>query len=169
MIKPKTVVPDLKLDLINDTQWSLNSQRSDTFTMVVFYRGLHCPVCKKYLETLATKLDDFSQRGVHVIAISCDSEEKAKKTGKEWAIPLLPVGFELSVAKAQEWGLYISQGIKESEPDEFSEPALFLVRPDSTLYAASIQSMPFARPDMDAILKAIDFIIKEDYQARGGA
>jgi peroxiredoxin len=169
MIKPKTKVPELSLNLINDTQWSLHAQRSDTFTMLVFYRGLHCPVCKKYLETLATKLKDFSERGVHLIAISCDSEERAKKTGKEWNIPELPIGYELSVEKAREFGLFISEGIKDSEPDTFSEPALFLIRPDSTLYAASIQTMPFARPDLDAILSAIDFVTKEEYPARGGA
>jgi peroxiredoxin len=168
MIKPKTVVPNLELDLINDTQWSLKAQRSDVFTMMVFYRGIHCPICKKYLETLTTKLEDFSQRGVHVIAISCDSEERAKKTGTEWAVPELPIGFGLSVAEAKEWGLYISKAIKDSEPDEFSEPALFLVRPDQTLYASAIQSMPFARPDLDAVLNAIDFVVKEDYPARGG-
>jgi peroxiredoxin len=169
MIKPKTEVPDLSLDLINDTQWNLKAQRSDAFTMLVFYRGLHCPVCKKYLETLATKLEDFSKRGVHLIAISCDSEARAKKTGKEWNIPELPIGYELSIDKAKELGLYISKGIKGSEPEIFSEPALFLVRPDNTLYASSIQTMPFARPDLDAILSAIDFIAKEEYPARGGA
>jgi hypothetical protein len=29
--------------------------------------------------------------------------------------------------------------------------------------------MPFARPDLDAILSGIDFIVKEEYPARGGA
>ncbi len=169
MIRPKTEVPNLSLDLINDTQWNLQAQRSDTFTMLVFYRGLHCPVCKKYLEKLATKLEDFSKRGVHLIAISCDSQDRAKKAGNEWNIPELPIGYDLSVEKAREWGLYISKGIKDSEPDIFSEPALFLVRPDNTLYASSIQNMPFARPDLDTILSAIDFIAKEKYPARGGA
>lgn len=169
MLKPKTEVPELTVDLINDTQWSLQAQRSNTFTILVFYRGLHCPVCKKYLETLASKLDDFSQRGAHVIAISCDSEERAKKAGTDWNIPELPIGYELSVEKAREWGLFISEGIKDSEPKIFSEPALFLVRPDSTLYASSVQSMPFARPDLSDILSAIDFVTKEDYPARGGA
>lgn len=169
MIKPKTKVPELELNLINDTQWSLEAQRSESFTMLVFYRGLHCPVCKKYLENLATKLEDFTKRGVHLIAISCDSEERAKKTGNEWDIAELPVGYELPIEKAREWGLYISEGIKDSELDLFSEPAVFLIRPDGTLYASAIQTMPFARPDFNEILSAIDFVTKEEYPARGGA
>ena len=34
----------------------------------------------------------------------------------------------------------------------FVEPALFLVRPDRTLYYASVQSMPFGRPCFEKLL-----------------
>lgn len=169
MIRPQKKVPELQLDLINDTQWKLDAQKSDLFTMLVFYRGLHCPKCKEQLESLAKKLDDFSERGVHVIAISCNTENVAKKTADEWDIPELPIGFGLSIEKAREWGLFISKGITSKEPDHFSEPGLFLVRPDNTLYSASIQTMPFARPSFNDILKLIDYVRKEDYPARGEA
>ncbi|MGB7394311.1 MAG: peroxiredoxin-like family protein [Pricia sp.] len=168
MIKPNQKTPELELDLINDTQWSLNAQQSDAFTILVFYRGLHCPKCKEQLESLAGKLEDFSQRGVHVIAISCDTEELAKKTAEKWSISELPVGYELSLEKAREWGLFISGAISDKEPEHFCEPGIFLVRPDNTLYASTIQTMPFARPKMDDILNALDFIDKKDYPARGG-
>lgn len=169
MIKPTNKVPELQLPLINDAQWSLSAQESKTFTMLVFYRGLHCPICKNYLEALATKLDDFSNRGVHLIAISCDKEERAKKAGSEWDIDGLPVGYDFSIKEAKQWGLYISEAISEKEPKTFSEPAIFLIRPDNTLYASSIQTMPFARPNWDDILNAIDFITNKNYPARGGA
>lgn len=168
MIKPKAKVPNLDLPLINGAKWSLYAQESNVFTMLIFYRGLHCPVCKKYLEALTKKLKDFTDRGVHLIAISSDSEERAKKTGEEWNIPELPLGYNLPIETAREWGLYISKKISDKEPDEFSEPALFLIRPDNTLYASSIQSMPFARPDWDDILNALDFVEKKTYPARGG-
>jgi peroxiredoxin len=168
MLKPKQELPDLELSLINDTQWSLFAQESNTFTMLVFYRGLHCPICKKYLQELASKRNDFSKRGVHFIAISCDSKERAIKTGEDWDIDGLPVGFGLTIETARSLGLFISKGISEKEPTHFSEPAVFLVRPDNTLYASSIQTMPFARPVWDDILNAIDLIGKQDYPARGG-
>lgn len=79
MIKPTEKVPELKLKLINDTKWDLSKQNAEHFTLIVFYRGLHCPVCKKYLEDLKTKLSDFEERGVNVIVVSMDSEERAKK------------------------------------------------------------------------------------------
>ncbi|HEA29250.1 MAG TPA: AhpC/TSA family protein [Leeuwenhoekiella sp.] len=169
MIKPTEKVPALELNLINDTKWQLSKQNAENFTLIVFYRGLHCPVCKKYLEDLKTKLEDFDKRGVNVIAVSMDNEELAKKTGKKWAIESLPIGYALKEEEAREWGLYISNAIKDGEPEVFSEPGLFLIKPDGSLYCSSIQTMPFARPDFAALLKAIDFIKKEDYPARGKA
>ncbi len=168
MLKPKEKVPNLELALINDTRWNLEAQESDKFTMLVFYRGLHCPICKKYLEELTTHLDDFKERGVHLIAISGDTEERAKKTGEDWNINELPIGYDLPTETARKWGLYISKGISENEPEMFSEPGLFLIRPDQSLYASAVQTMPFARPHWEDILNAIDFINKKEYPARGG-
>lgn len=168
MIKPTEKVPELKINLINDTKWELGKQTPEKYTLIVFYRGLHCPVCKKYLEDLKSKIEKFENKGVNLIGISMDTEEKAKKAGEEWDIESLPIGFELSEDQAREWGLYISNAIKDDEPEVFSEPGLFLIEPDGTLYCSAVQSMPFARPDFDALLKAIDFIDKEDYPARGG-
>tara|TARA_R110002051_G_scaffold324970_1_gene424867 strand:+ start:39800 stop:40309 length:510 start_codon:yes stop_codon:yes gene_type:complete len=169
MIKPKIKFPDLVVALTNGTQWSLSAQKNDTFTMLVFYRGLHCPVCKKYLEELKTKLDAFSDKGVHLVAISCDSEARAKKTAASWDISEIPLAYDLQITKARELGLFISNGISDKEPDAFSEPAVFLIKPDQTLYASAIQSMPFARPNWEDILNAVDFISKKEYPARGGA
>ena len=49
----------------------------------------------------------------------------------------------------------------------FSEPALFLVSPDQTLYYMSVQSMPFVRPHLSELLGALDFAIDKNYPARG--
>ena len=168
MIKPKTEVPDLKLPLINGTQWNLKSQKSETFTLMLFYRGFHCPKCKEQLEAFTEKLDDFKERGVNVLALSCDSEERAQKSIKDWSISGLPLAYNLPIDTARDWGLYISESISDKEPEKFSEPGLFLIRPDHTLYASSIQTTPFARPQRDDLLNAIDYITKNDYPARGG-
>ena len=49
----------------------------------------------------------------------------------------------------------------------FVEPALFLVRPDRTLYYASVQSMPFGRPCFEEMLSGIEKAVAKDYPARG--
>ena len=168
MLKPREKTPDIEINLVNGTLWRLREQNPKNFTLILFYRGFHCPVCKSQLQTLQRKLSAFSERGVNVIAISSDTEEKAKNTYKDWDISDIPLGYGFDIEKAREWGLYISKGIKK-EPETFIEPGLFLVKPDGTLYSASIQTMPFARPGFSDLLKAIDFIVKNDYPARGEA
>ncbi len=168
MKKPTEKAPELHLGLINGTTWDLAKQEPENFTMLIFYRGLHCPVCKKYLEELQTKIDTFKDKGVNVVAASMDSEKRAKISTEKWDIESIPLAYEMSESKAREWGLYISNAIKDAEPEVFSEPALFLINKDGTIYSSSIQTMPFARPGFDDLLKSIDFILKEEYPARGG-
>ncbi len=167
MLTPTEKVPELEVSLINKTRWELSAQNPEGFTMIIFYRGLHCPICKNYLESFAQMKQDFAEKGVHLIAISGDTEERARKTSMDWDIEGLPLGYGLSMDEARKWGLYISTAINDKEPDTFFEPGLFLVRPDQTLYAASVQTMPFARPEPEALLKSISFILDKGYPARG--
>ncbi|MDW5288533.1 peroxiredoxin-like family protein [Formosa sp. PL04] len=168
MIKPRTETPDLTIDLVNGKTWTLSEQNPKHFTMIVVYRGKHCPVCKKYLKTINKHIKDFADKGVNVIAISANTKELATESVKEWEIPNVPVGYNFGIEEARKWGLYISKGIKE-EPKEFVEPGLYLIRPDRTLYASSIQTMPFTRPGIEDLLKSLDFVIDKDYPARGEA
>ena len=85
-MKPKEITPNLEVTLSNHETWSLKEQKIDTYLMIVFYRGYHCPVCKKQLETVTEKLPDFEERGVDVIAISMDHINRLEKTTKEWDV-----------------------------------------------------------------------------------
>ena len=53
------------------------------------------------------------------------------------------------------------------QPPMFIELALFLVRPDRTLYYASVQSMPFGRPSFKEMFGSIEKAIARDTPARG--
>ena len=84
----------------------------------------------------------------------------------------LRFGYGLSLSKAKDWGLFISTSrgatsIGIDEPMLFSEPGIFLVRPDKTLYFSAIQTMPFSRPHFQEMVGALDFVQKNDYPARG--
>jgi peroxiredoxin len=168
-IKPRTQVPALDLPLVGGGRFNLADRHPRSFTMIVAYRGLHCPICKTYLRDLDRKLDDFVKKGVDVVAISTDTKERAEQSKSEWGIERLPIAYGLAIAQARQWGLFISASIKENEPALFAEPGLFLMKPDGTLYAASIQTMPFARPSFADVLMAIDIVTQKDYPARGEA
>lgn len=168
-LKTRQPAPVLDVSTAGGGKWSLAKSKPATFTMVVVYRGLHCPICKTYLGELEAKLPEFEKRGVEVIAVSTDSAERAAKSKTEWGLPKLRVGCEMSIAKAREWGLFISRAQKDIEPKEFSEPGLFLVKPDGALFTASISSTPWARPPLDQMLRAIDFFAEKKPLARGEA
>ncbi len=168
MIKPDQKVPELKLPLTNGTQFDLSSQSPENFTLAVFYRGKHCPICKKQLEDLSSKLGKFTERGINVVAVSMDPKDRAMVSHDEWDTGDVPLAYNLSEANAREWGLYISSGREDTaEPEVFSEPGMFLIRPDGKLYYASIQNAPFARPPLDELLQGVDFILEKGYPTRG--
>jgi len=168
-IKPRTKVPNLDLPTVGGGRFNLGQSHRSVFTMVVFYRGLHCPICKTYLRDLDRKLPEFEKLGVAVIAVSTDSREHAEETRAAWGLERLAIAYGLGIEQAHRWGLFISAAIKDDEPALFAEPGLFLIRPDGTLYAASVQTMPFARPQFSEVLAAIGFVTQEDYPARGEA
>jgi peroxiredoxin len=174
MLKPRQAVPPLEVTTLDGRSWKLADQTPDSFTMVVFYRGLHCPQCHRYLKGLADQRGAFAERGVEVIAISTDEHDRAEQAREQWDLDALQVGYGLSLDEARAWGLYVSnsRGVTSvgiEEPRQFNEPGLFLVRPDGTLYWAAVQSVLFARPHFDDVLNAIDFIKAKDYPPPGDA
>jgi peroxiredoxin len=167
MLLPRTPVPDLDVALTTGERWKLSDEAGETFTMVVVYRGLHCPICKGYLRKLQSHLPKLDELGVKAIVLSSDGKDRAVEAQTEWGLEQLTMGYDFTVEEARKWGLYVSTANGESEPDLFVEPGLFVIRPDGTLYFASVQTMPFARPSFDEIVGGLDYVIKNDYPARG--
>ncbi len=171
-LTPRQPVPALSVPLVGGDRFVLGASPAPAFDLLVFYRGLHCPICAKYLIELERLMPEFEKRGVRVVAISSDKGERAQAMAEKIKAEHLRVGFELSLHSAREWGLYISTSrgqtsIGIEEPALFSEPGVFIVRSDGTLYYGSTQTMPFARPQFQDLLGAIDFAVAKDYPARG--
>ncbi|MGX1848831.1 peroxiredoxin-like family protein [Streptomyces sp. NPDC055299] len=165
--RPGARMPDLSVPLAGGSTWNLADQSPERFSLIVFYRGLHCPLCKAQLRELDRHQDELSQRGIEAIAISADTQERAEKTLSDWGIKHLPIGYGLTETTMREWGLYVSRRVKDTEPELFNEPGLFLVRPDQTLFYTALNTMPFGRPRLDDLLAGIDFAINHNYPARG--
>jgi peroxiredoxin len=126
------------------------------------------------LQDYQAHLDDFSEKGAKVVAISTDDGARAAEAKQAWGLDRLAIAHDLSVEEARRWGLFISThrgrtSLGVDEPAKFNEPGLFLIRPDNTLYASYIQSAPFTRPKAAEIVNAIGHILKNDYPARGEA
>ncbi|MEP3045933.1 MAG: peroxiredoxin-like family protein [Roseibium sp.] len=172
MLVPRQTVPDLTVETLTSGTFNLANDNPDFATLVVFYRGLHCPICATYLKELGRLTADFAEKGVKTIAISSDDEDRTKQMADKVAMPDLRFGYGLPLDVAKAWGLFISTSrgktsIGIMEPDLFSEPGVFLVKPDGTLYFSAIQTMPFVRPHFQEMVGALDFVQKNDYPARG--
>ena len=156
MLKTRQSAPEMAFPLLDGGTWTLSERKPESLTMVVAYRGVHCPMCRNYLQELNGKMGEFKQRGVDSVAVSGDGKKRAEMARKDWELSSVPIAYGLSMEKARELELPISTSrgktsIGIEEPEKFSEPGLFLVKPD------------------DQLLKAIDFIKEKDYPARGEA
>jgi peroxiredoxin len=169
VVRPTQPVPDLTVPLLRGGTYRLADQRPKVFTMVVFFRGLHCPVCQAQLRELGRRLDELEERGIEVIAVSGETRERTTTLAEDWKLDRLPLAYGLTEAQMRAWGLFISHGINEGEPALFNEPGLFLISPDHAVYYESILSMPVGRPRLDDLLGGIDYWTTHDYPARGEA
>ena len=168
-VRPRQPAPSLELPLAGGGRFRLADAAPRLFTMLVFNRGLHCPVCRAQLSELDRRFDELAEKGIDVVSISGENEQRASRMRDEWKIDKVPLAYGLTEDQMRAWGLFISHGLNENEPALFDEPGLFLISPDHTVYYESILSMPVGRPRLDDLLGGIDYWTANDYPARGEA
>lgn len=142
-------------------------QKGRDWQMVVVYRGLHCPICKKYLTKLEEIKDRFYDNGIDIAVVSGDPEEKAQAMADELGLGV-PVGYGLSIDQMQKLGLYVSHPRGPQETDRpFPEPGLFVVNGEGKLHIVDVSNAPFSRPDLESLAGGLEFIRGNDYPIRG--
>jgi peroxiredoxin len=164
---PGQSVPALTVPLVGGGEFTLNADAPENFTIVMFYRGLHCPICKGQLTDFRAKLHDFTGLGIDVVAVSMNTRVLAEQTARDWDISGLKLGYGLTKDQARTWGLFLSSSIRDGEPAVFSEPGMAIVRPDGTLYHWSVQTAPFGRAKAAELAGNLKYVIENDYPVRG--
>jgi peroxiredoxin len=172
MLIPRQTGPALAVPTLDHGTFDLSAAAPTRGTVLCFYRGLHCPICAAYLTELEKQTPAFAERGYETIAISADPQDRARAMADKIGAASLRIGHDLPLSVARDWGLYVSASrgktsIGIEEPALFSEPGLFVVNADRSLYYLSVQSMPFVRPSFRELLGALDFAIEKTYPARG--
>jgi len=170
-ILPGTTAPLLSLPLVQGgttDDLALGAGAEGRFTLIVFYRGLHCPVCRKQLREVNENMDELREAGVgRVVAVSMDTLKRATISIDGWELTRLAIAHGLTKEAAHQWGLFISSGFKEGEPELFSEPGMFILDSDNTVFWSNISSMPFGRMPVKAIINGLKYVTENDYPARG--
>lgn len=130
---------------------------------------------KTQIQEVEEKLQQFHDSGFKVVAVSMDDKERAEKFASEVASNMgknsldTPILYGLSEDQAlNQWGLYISEKRPGSrEPEIYSEPGFFVVRPDNTVFMIQTQSAPFTRPPAQQMIETLSFAFEHDYPTRG--
>jgi len=94
-IIPRQRAPGLVVPLAGGGVYDLVLDQPKLFSMVVFYRGLHCQQCNAYLVELDAMLGAFDTRGVTTVAISCDEVSRGARTQADWGLKNLRIGYGL--------------------------------------------------------------------------
>lgn len=172
-LQPTGPVPTLDLPITgggSTDDLELGSGVDGRFTLVVFFRGLHCPVCRGQLSEINRRRDEFTEAGIgRVVAVSMETAERSAEIVDGWHLDRLPVAHDLTEEAARDWGLFISAAIKDGEPARFNEPGMFVLDADGSLFWSSVATMPFGRPPLDDVIKGLTFAQESGYPARGAA
>jgi len=167
-LKPKVGYPISTLTFPNiDGSGDITvGKPKDRWTILIVYRGKHCPRCKKYLNKLNAMLDQWTAV-LDVVVVSGDPKEKAEADLAEFGWNFT-MGYGLTEAQMQSLGLYISDPISEAETDRrFAEPGAFVLKSDGSLMLVDISNGPAARPDLEELLDGVTFNITNDRPTRG--
>jgi peroxiredoxin len=138
-------VPALDLPLVGGGRFVLNAPPPGSFTLLVFYRGLHCRRCPGHLRSFQEALPEFAALGAHVVAVSSDPAARATEAARVWGIDRLPIAYGFPIAAAGNWGIYVSKAAKPGDPELFTEPAFFCVDSMGNLDSAAINTGPRLR------------------------
>jgi len=112
---------------------------------------------------------EFNDVGIDIVAVSADSEERAKIQIAEIQ-PNFDVGYNLSIPQMQELGLYITTPRSEAESDRpFAEPAFFIVNEHDQTQIVDISNIAFGRPELKTVLRGLKHIRSpgKNYPIRG--
>jgi peroxiredoxin len=164
---PGQPVPPLTFPLLGGQVFDITQSKPGYLTLVEVYRGLHCPRCHRHILGLNSVMPRLAERGVNVVAVSADPQDRAQTAKDKWGIDALPLGYDLDEATARAWGLFISNPITPNEPKPFYEPGTFFVRPDGVLFAVSLGSTPFGRAHWPDWLEGLDAAKARNYPPRG--
>ena len=168
-IRPTEVAPELDLPLVGGGRLLLAERRPQRFTMLVFNRGLHCPNCRAQLAELDRRIDELTERGIEVVSVSGESAERATAMRDDWGIANVPLAYGLSESQMRAWASSSPAAATRGSRRSSIEPAVFLLKPDHSVYYEAILSMPAGRPHLDDLLHGIDYWTANDYPARGEA
>ncbi len=164
---PGRSVPPLDFLFGDGTAGTTDALKPASLSLISVYRGSWCADCRRFITGLDAICPELQAIGIECLALSVDDTETTAQTVIAWDVAHLTVGGSLSIDAARGWGLYASRLEMHGAERFCNEPGLFLLRPDHTLYALWIQSLPSARPEAAWLLETLKYLAKSGFPLRG--
>ncbi len=162
--------PALPVNSQDDVAVDISKPTGDAdWRMVVVYRGRHCPMCTKFLNSLAGYRQRLLDIGIDIAAVSGDSKEQLEDHLTRLDVNF-PLFYGLTLEQMQDLGLYVSIPRSEQETDHnFPEPGLFVINGDGQVQVVDLSNNPFARPDLEIFVSGLEWIRnpENNYPIRG--
>ncbi|MBB5723181.1 peroxiredoxin [Loktanella ponticola] len=160
-------VPEMKFAKVGGGELTFGGTK-DRWSLLVVYRGKHCPRCKRYLSKFNDMLSDWTDI-MDVMVVSADTAERAQSDVAEFGWKF-DVGYGMTEPQMRQLGLYVSDPLSEAETTtRFAEPGTYALRPNGELMLVDISNGPASRPDLDELLDGMRFNIDKDRPVRGTA
>ncbi len=105
-VLPGAAAPALELPVVGGEPFRLADRAPRLYTMLVFNRGLHCPVCRAQLSELDRRFDELADKGIDVVSVSGETQQRATRMHDEWHIDKVPLAYGLNEAQMREWALF---------------------------------------------------------------
>ena len=127
---------------------------AEPWVLLVFYRGYWCPHCNSDLRALQNHLEEFSARGVHVVAVSTDPMAVTRKHTRERGFTFTFLADPNAEVVRKYALLREGEGLRR---DDVARPVRFLIDSSGIIrWMSADDDHSSARLEPEEILAALD-------------
>jgi peroxiredoxin len=150
--------PEIELFLTNEDKLTVPDQFTDTWSVIIIYRGNWCPHCCRQLSDFQNHFEEFRKRHIHLVAASAETLEKAQETRESLNLTF-PVAYGLVPRE-----ISILTGAYYNREKQYLHACAFIVGPGAHVELAVYSSGGVGRLTAQEVLEQIDQVMKPEQQ-----
>ncbi|MGH4011142.1 MAG: peroxiredoxin family protein [Pseudonocardiaceae bacterium] len=144
--------PTLTIDTVGGGAISLPSDLTDSFGVVLIYRGSWCPYCNAQLAAFSRAADTFAELDVKVVALSVDDEATSAALVAKHRLAF-PVGHSADADKVA-----AATGAYTNDDPRYLQSTGFVLAPDGTVITAVYSTGAIGRLIADDVVGLVRYV-----------
>jgi peroxiredoxin len=106
--------------------------------VIIFHRGLHCPICVVHLQEFSSRISEFKAAGIQVLAIGPDTLDEGRENVQAVGAFPFPLLSDPQDATARAFGLQVPAG--------YCQDGAFVIDPQRRMVVAQKSLEPVGDP-----------------------